>query len=124
MEKEKSKEELKHERLIEIERKAKADRIQFEARQKYKAGKKDNQRKFLLGAWVLEGLQEGDPIAEAVRAKLDGYLTRDNDRKLFELAPLSESEKESRKTARARRISSRPRSFSEKEEESTPTETA
>ncbi len=106
------------------EKQAKAKWQELEAGKKHKEGKKDNQRKFLLGAWVLEGLQEGDPIAEAVQAKLGGYLTRDHERALFGLAPLSESEKESRKTARARRVSSGSRSFSEKESEINPTETA
>ena len=106
------------------EQQAKAKWQGMEAGKKHKEGKKDNQRKFLLGAWVLEGLQEGDPIAEAVRAKLDGFLTRDHERALFELAPLSESEKERRKAARARRISSRPLLFPEKESQTKPTETA
>ena len=122
--KKKSKEEIKHEKLMEIERQAKADRIQFEATQKHKAVKKDNQRKFLLGALVLEGLEEGDPAAEAIRSKLDKFLSRDHERALFELAPLSGSEKESRNIARARRVASRRRAVSAKEAESTPTETA
>ena len=106
------------------EKQAKAKWQEMEAGKKHKEGKKDNQRKFLFGAWVFEGLQEGDPIAEAVQAKLDGFLSRDHERALFKLAPLSELEKESRKAARARRISARPRSVSEKESETEPAETA
>jgi hypothetical protein len=107
------------------EQQAKAKWQEMEAGKKHKEGKKDNQRKFLLGAAVLEGLKKGgNPAAEAIRASLDDFLTRDHERALFELAPLSESEKERRKAARARRISASPRSVPEKENETKPTETA
>lgn len=107
------------------EKQAKAKWQEMEAGKKHKESKKDNQRKFLLGAAVLEGLKKGDdPAAEAIRARLDGFLTRDHERALFELAPLSEFEKERRKAARARRISLSPLPFPEKGSETKPTETA
>lgn len=68
-------------------------RIQsLEAGQKTRERKKDTQRKILLGALVLEKLKRGDPVAESLRAELDGYLTRDHERALFELAPLPKDE--------------------------------
>ena len=72
-------------------------RIQnLEAGQKTRERKKDMQRKILLGALVLERLKQGDPAAEALREKLDGYLTRDHERALFSLAPLAQKESQSR----------------------------
>lgn len=64
-------------------------RIQaLEAGEKTRERKKDVRRKILLGALVLERLKAGDGHAEALKAELAGYLTRDNDRALFGLAPL------------------------------------
>lgn len=68
-------------------------RIQtLEAAEKTRERKKDVSRKILLGALVLEKLKQGDPVAERFKAELDGYLTRDHDRALFELAPLPKDE--------------------------------
>jgi hypothetical protein len=74
-----------------------AARIQsLEAAEKTRERKKDVRRKILLGALVLERLGQGDPRAQSLKAELDGYLTRDHDRALFELSPLPK--KESAKT--------------------------
>lgn len=68
-------------------------RIQsLEAGQMSRERKKDARRKILLGALVLERLRQGDPAALELKAKLAGYLTRDNDRALFELPPLPKEE--------------------------------
>ncbi len=72
-----------------------------EAAEKTRERKKDVRRKILLGALVLERLRQGDPRAESLRAGLDGYLTRDNDRALFELSPLPEKEGEKKVTETA-----------------------
>ena len=70
-----------------------AARIQLlEAAEKTRERKTDVRRKILLGAFVLERLKAGDARAEALKAGLDGYLTRDNDRALFELKPLPKTE--------------------------------
>jgi large subunit ribosomal protein L7/L12 len=70
-----------------------AARIQtLEAAEKTRERKKDVRRKILLGALVLERLGQGDPRAESLKAELGGYLTRDNDRALFELPPMSKAE--------------------------------
>ena len=64
-------------------------RIQtLEAGEKPRERKKNMQRKILLGALVLEKLKQGDPVAQTLKAGLDGYLTRPHERALFELAPL------------------------------------
>ena len=68
-----------------------ATRIQLlEAAEKTRERKKDVRRKILLGALVLERLRQGDPRAESLKAELGGYLTRNNDRALFDLSPLPE----------------------------------
>ena len=88
------------EKLKEKEAQIKA-RIQLlEAGEKTRERKKDARRKILLGSLVLERLKSGDNHAEALRAMLGGYLTRDNDRALFDLEPLPP--KEARKEKRAK----------------------
>ena len=68
-------------------------RIQnLEAGQKTRERKKDMQRKILFGAYMLQLVKEGDAVALELQAKLDGYLTRDHDRALFELPPLPKAE--------------------------------
>jgi hypothetical protein len=68
-------------------------RIQsLEAGQKTRERKKDMQRKILFGAYMLQRVKEGDAVALELQAKLDGYLTRDHDRALFELPPLPKAE--------------------------------
>lgn len=41
---------------------------------------------------MLQRVKEGDRVALELQAKLDGYLTRDHDRALFELPPLPKAE--------------------------------
>jgi len=68
-------------------------RIQtLEAAEKTRERKKDTSRKILLGSLVLEKLKRGDAIVKPLMAELDGYLTRDHDRALFELPPLSKED--------------------------------
>jgi hypothetical protein len=68
-------------------------RIQsLEAGQKTRERKKDTRRKILFGSLVLERLRQGDSRAESLKAELNEYLTRDNDRALFELPPLPKAE--------------------------------
>ena len=70
-------------------------RIQtLEAAQKTRERKKETQRKILFGAYMRERVKEGDPTALALQAKLDGYLTRDHERALFEFGPLAQKEAE------------------------------
>ena len=70
-------------------------RIQsLEAADKTRERKKDLRRKILLGAYVLQQLKAGDSRAEAFRAELDGYLTRDQDRALFGLEALPKAQNE------------------------------
>ena len=76
------------EKLKKQEAQLKARIQALEAGEKTRERKKDARRKILLGALLLERLKKGDPEAERFQAELDGYLTRDHDRALFELPPL------------------------------------
>jgi len=69
-------------------------RIQtLEAAEKTRERKKDVRRKILLGALMLERLKAGDARAGTLKAELDEYLVRDNDRALFDLPPLAQKER-------------------------------
>lgn len=53
----------------------------------------ENQKKFLLGALVLDKLKNGSLPEKSVIADLETFLTRDSDRALFGLLPLKGKEK-------------------------------
>jgi len=71
-------------------------RIQaIEAREKTKWRKQDTHRKILVGAYFLDKAAKENTM-EALRKELDGFLTRDSDRVLFNL-PLKENKAEKTK---------------------------
>ena len=80
------------EKLKQQQEQLKARIQNLEAGEKTRERKKDARRKILLGALLLERLKKGDPEAKRFQAELDGYLTRDHDRALFELPPLLKTE--------------------------------
>ena len=51
--------------------------------------KEDTRRKILLGALMMQMMEKGELERDKILKKLDGFLTRDIDRKLFDL-PLKE----------------------------------
>jgi hypothetical protein len=53
--------------------------------------REDTRRKILIGAMILEHIEQGRYSREALKAALDRFLTRDADRALFELAPLTDT---------------------------------
>ena len=60
-----------------------------EARARVSERKKDTRRKILVGAFYLDQAQ-GNPIQWAeLQQRMASYLTRDSDRQLFELPPLT-----------------------------------
>jgi len=63
-----------------------------EAREKTKSRKQDTHRKILVGAYFLDKAAKENTM-EALRKELDGFLTRDSDRVLFDL-PLKENKVE------------------------------
>ncbi len=55
-----------------------------EARAKHSGPKQDTRRKILVGSYYLEQARKDNQLAE-LNALMDGFLTRDSDRKLFNL---------------------------------------
>jgi hypothetical protein len=47
----------------------------------------DTRRKVLVGAMMLDHMEKSEATKTSVMAKLDGFLTRNHDRALFELPP-------------------------------------
>lgn len=57
-----------------------------EARAKVKTRKQDTRRKILIGAYYLDKARENNSMDE-INKLMDKYLSRDSDRKLFDLTP-------------------------------------
>lgn len=64
---------------------------QLEAQTKEKNRKKDTRRKILIGSYYLDQAQKEGNF-EPLKKVLAGYLTRNTDRALFDLEPLTEQE--------------------------------
>ncbi len=50
--------------------------------------KEDTRRKVLLGALMMEMMEKGEIDSQKIRKKLSSFVTRDIDRKLFDLPNL------------------------------------
>jgi hypothetical protein len=68
--------------------------LQLKSQQKQTARKRDTRRLVLMGRLLERLIEWGKVDGEMVRKKMDGYLTYDHDRELFDLPP-----KETAKTA-------------------------
>ena len=78
-------------RIENLEKKIKrlrARKAAEETKLKRQAKKEDTRRKILIGAYYLNEAEKNDTVAELYR-RMDGFLTRDKDRELFGLPPLS-----------------------------------
>lgn len=75
------------------ERKAQLDaRIQMiSARDSANERKRETRRKILVGAYYLDAARKQNNMEE-IRKFMEQYLTRDADRKLFDLSPKEESD--------------------------------
>ena len=60
------------------------------AREATQKRKEDTRRKILLGVLVMEMMSKGELDRDKLMKRLDGFLTREIDRKLFELPVLEE----------------------------------
>ena len=58
----------------------------LEAREKTAERKRDTRRKILIGAYYLDKARD-EGTWETLVQLMDGYLTRETDRKLFDLGP-------------------------------------
>lgn len=61
-----------------------------EARTKESERKKDTRRKILIGSYYLDHTLKNNQM-DALKKLMDGFLTRDSDRKLFDL-PIKEND--------------------------------
>lgn len=82
----------REERIVALEtrlRQLKCQQLRVEARRRHLAGrmerKADTRRKILVGAVVLAKVEQGVLQDATLRGWLDGALTREDDRRLFEL---------------------------------------
>jgi len=62
----------------------------LKARERSKQEREETRRKILIGAYTLDKARESGTFEKLVAA-LDGYLTRDSDRKLFGLPELQKA---------------------------------
>lgn len=73
----------------------KAHAQKIEARKRAVASKQeraaDTRRKILVGAMVLEQMSKNEATQASIMGKLANYLTRADDRALFEIPPLPET---------------------------------
>jgi membrane-bound lytic murein transglycosylase len=72
--------------------KAKARIARLKAKKRESTRKQDTRRKILAGSLLLERIESDERIKAWFERELDGFLTRDSDRKLFGLEPLTKNE--------------------------------
>ncbi len=80
------------EKLLEKRDTLNAEIQKVRARQSAQKRKEDTRRKILLGALVQEMMANGELDKEMIMKRLDGFLTRDIDRNLFNF-PIKEPAK-------------------------------
>ena len=88
------------ERIAALEAKLKQEKAKkqhIEAHKRTMEAKKmrseDTRRKILVGAVILARVERGEWPQEKLLAMLDAVLTRDDDRALFDLAPIQPAQK-------------------------------
>ena len=64
----------------------------YEAQQRTLGRRLDTRKKIIAGALALEHMQFDGRYGQAFRALIDEYVTRDQDRALFELPPLPDDD--------------------------------
>ena len=78
------------ERLRKIEEKQarlKAEAQRLKARTRQNRRKRENRRKILAGAMLLDSVEQGDFPEKLFLSHMDKFLTRDHERALFDLPP-------------------------------------
>jgi large subunit ribosomal protein L7/L12 len=89
----------KLDKLLEQREKINARIQKARARETAQKRKEDTRRKILLGALVIEMMDKGELDDEIIMKRLEGFLTRDIDRKLFDFPVQGDDKKESDLTA-------------------------
>ena len=60
--------------------------------------KEDTRRKILLGALMMEMMKKGELDEKKIRKRLDSFLTKEIDRKLFDFPPPNQENKRREKS--------------------------
>ena len=81
----------KLQRLLEKEAQLKAQIQQAKAAERTLEKKRDTRRKILIGAAVMARVKSGEWPRDDLRMMMDGFLTRPNERALFDLDGADES---------------------------------
>ena len=80
-------------RLEEQRARINAEIQRVRAREQQQARKDDTRRKILVGSMLLQLVEDGEWPEDKLRARLDTYLVRADDRALFELPPLDDADR-------------------------------
>ena len=75
------------EQLLKKKEELNAQIQKIKAKEAAQKRKEDTRRKILLGALMMEMMDRGELDKDKIRYRLDGFLTREIDRKLFDLPP-------------------------------------
>ena len=84
-------------KLEQLKKKQEQLRLQIQKEQQKETAKKrkeDTRKKILIGAMVLEGMKNSEEYEQKILKNLDQYLTKERDRKLFELEGIHSERKE------------------------------
>lgn len=57
--------------------------------------KRENRKKVLIGAMIMQKVKAGQWSEDSLQAAMDSFLTRDNERALFDLKPTAKADSES-----------------------------
>ena len=101
----------KLEKLLEQREKINARIQKARTRETAQKRKEDTRRKILLGALVIEMMDKGELDDGVIMKRLEGFLTRDIDRKLFDLTLKEDGkgESDSTKTPQRKKPKSSPK---------------
>ncbi len=101
----------KLEKLLEKREQLNAEIQKARARETAQKRKEDTRRKILLGALVIEMMDKGELDDGVIMKRLEGFLTRDIDRKLFDLTLKEDGkgESDSTKTPQRKKPKSSPK---------------
>jgi restriction endonuclease S subunit len=78
------------EKLSQLKARKQAIESRLKATESKKNRANDTRKKVLIGAAVLAQIENNPEAQERTKQMMDKFLTRDNDRKLFDLNPISQ----------------------------------
>jgi restriction endonuclease S subunit len=78
------------EKLAQLKARKQAIESRLKSTESKKNRANDTRKKVLIGAAVLAQIENNPEAQERTKQMMDKFLTRDNDRKLFDLNPISQ----------------------------------